>query len=136
MLYGKGQDAYLELIRKFPLRPIRSEKELDQAISVLDELVVKAKLTQAEDDYLDVLSDLVEQYETVHHPIPPLPDGEMLSFLIEMKDVSQTQVARGTGIANSTISEVLSGHRDLTRQQITKVAKYFHVDPGVFMSAD
>ncbi len=98
-LYGKGQDAYLELIRKFPLRPIRSEEELDLAISMLDELVDKPKLTKAEDDYLDVLSDLVEQYETVHHPISPLPDSEILQFLIEMKDVSQTEVAKATGIA-------------------------------------
>lgn len=35
-IYGKGQDACLESIRKFPLRPFRSEADLDQAIAVID----------------------------------------------------------------------------------------------------
>ena len=37
-----------------------------------------------------------------------------------------------TGIAESTISEVLSGKRKLNRTQIGKLARYFHVSPAVF----
>ena len=32
-------DRYLELIHRFPLRPIRSDAELDRAIEVIDSLV-------------------------------------------------------------------------------------------------
>ena len=42
-------------------------------------------------------------------------------------------MARATGIAESRISEVLSGKRQLT-EQIMKLAAYFHVQPGVFLS--
>ena len=55
-LYGKRQDRYLELIHQFALRPIDNDQELESAISVVDQLLDQQKLTQPEQDYLDVLS--------------------------------------------------------------------------------
>jgi plasmid maintenance system antidote protein VapI len=52
--------------------------------------------------------------------------------LIEAKGAAQAEVARAAGIAESTISEVLAGKRDLTRAQIGRLARYFHVTPAVF----
>ena len=46
-IYGKTQDTYLDLIPTFPLRPIRSEAELDEAIATIDALVDKATLEVA-----------------------------------------------------------------------------------------
>jgi HTH-type transcriptional regulator/antitoxin HigA len=131
-VYGETQDAYLTLIRTFPLRPLRSEAELDEALVIIDTLVVKDALAAAEADYLAVLSDLVEQYEAAAHPIPPASDAEMLRHLLEAKVVTQGQVARDTGIAESTLSAVLAGKRRLTREHIGKLARYFQVAPGVF----
>jgi HTH-type transcriptional regulator/antitoxin HigA len=127
------RNTYFELIKQFPLRPLRSEKALDQAARIVDRLAVKKSLDRSERDYLDVLSDLIERYEDQHHEIEPLADGEMLRFLIEQSGRTQIHLARATGIANSTISAVLSGKRDLTRHQVVKLAAYFHVDPGIFL---
>jgi HTH-type transcriptional regulator / antitoxin HigA len=123
---------YLDLIRHFPLRPIRSEKELDKAIQVMDSLLDLGALSSDEQDYLDVLADLVERYETDHHPIPPLSDADLLRHLIEAKETTQVQVAQAAGIAESTLSELLSGKRSLNRTQIAKLSRFFHVEPGVF----
>src|SRR5438552_11200249 len=108
-----SRNAYLELIKQFSLRPLRSERDLDQAIKIVDRLAVKKSLERSERDYLDVLSDLIERYENEHHAIEPLTDDEMLRFLIEQSRRSQIHLAQETGIANSTISAVLSGKRDL-----------------------
>jgi HTH-type transcriptional regulator / antitoxin HigA len=126
--------AYLELVRQCPLRPIRSEAELDRALVMINRLLDRDRLARAEEDYLDVLSDLVERYEDIAHPISTedLSDAEMLAHLMEAKEVRQVDVARATGIAESTLSEVLSGKRKLNRTQIAKLAGYFHVEPGVF----
>lgn len=131
-VYGRQQDRYLELIRRFPLRPIRSEAELDGATRVIDSLIDQETLTPPEQDYLDVLSHLVEAYESEHYPEEPVSDAQMLRFLIEMKGVTQSEAAKGAGIAESTVSEVLSGKRKLNRAQIGKLARYFHVEPGAF----
>ena len=125
-------ELYLELVRRCPLRPIRSEEELDRAIAVVDELIDRADLTQEERDYLDVLSDLVERYEADAHAIPPASDAEVLAHLIEARGTAQAQVAREVKIAESTISEVLAGRRKLTRGHIARLSRYFGVGPSAF----
>jgi HTH-type transcriptional regulator / antitoxin HigA len=132
----KDLNGYLKLVRQLPLRPIRSEKELDRAIAMIDSLLDRDRLSPAEQDYLDVLGDLVERYEDQAYPIPDVSDGDMLRFLIDQREIAQAEIARATGIRESRISEVLSGKRKLTRTQITRLAAYFRVSPAVFLSND
>jgi HTH-type transcriptional regulator/antitoxin HigA len=126
------QDRYLDLVRQFPLRPIRSDRELDEAVKMIDSLLSRPSLIPEEEDYLDVLGDLVKRYESDTHPVAPVSDAEMLAHLIEAKDVSQTEVSESTGIAVSTICEILTGKRTLNRSHIGKLARYFNVSPQVF----
>src|SRR5437899_9006113 len=65
---SKALDGYLDLVRQFLLRPIRSEKELDRAIAMINSLLDRDRLSPAEEDYPDVLGGLVERYEDKHHP--------------------------------------------------------------------
>ena len=126
------RDAYLELVLQVPLRHIRSDEELDRAIAMVDSLLDRGDLAPGEQDYLDVLSDIIEVYETNEHPIAPVSDGAMLRHLLEAKGVSQADVSRETEIAESTISEVLAGKRSLSRGHIGKLSRFFNVKPGVF----
>jgi HTH-type transcriptional regulator / antitoxin HigA len=128
----EARDRYLELVLQFPLRPIRSDDELDQAVQMVDSLLDRRDLAVEEEDYLDVLGDLIERYESEAHPMAPVSDAELLRHLIEAKDVTQSDVSDATGIADSTISEVLQGKRSLNRGHIGKLAKYFGVSPNVF----
>ena len=93
---------------------------------MVDSLLDRKDLAAEEEDYLEVLGDLIEQYESEAHPIAPVSDVEMLRHLIEAKGVSQTEVSKATEIADSTISEVLKGKRapvrlaaDSTRRERT-----------------
>ena len=131
-IYGKTEDRYLELIRRFPLRPLRTDSDLDAAIAVIDTLVDRDRLSVPEQDYLYVLSDLVEDYEHVAVPIKPVSDLVLFRFLIESKQVTQSRIAADTGIAESTISAILSGKRKLNRGQIGKLARYFHISTAAF----
>jgi HTH-type transcriptional regulator / antitoxin HigA len=129
---AKSRDRYLELVCRFPLRPLRSEAELDKAITMVDSLVDLRRLSRAEQDYLDVLTDIVERYESEAHPIQPVSDSVMLAHLLEARGVTASAVARGTGIAVSTLSEVLNNKRSLNRGHIGKLAAYFGIAPDVF----
>jgi HTH-type transcriptional regulator/antitoxin HigA len=131
-VYGSREDRYLALVRQFPLRPLRSDADLNAAVAMVDSLLDLEKLSTPEQDYLDVLGDLVEVYEAEAVPIRPVGDAELLQFLIESRSTTQAEVAKGAGIAESTISEVLAGKRKLTRAQIGKLARHFHVEPGAF----
>lgn len=131
-LYGETQDAYLLLIRMFPLRPLRSEDDLTEATALLDELVVKDTLTAAEADYLAVLSDLVEQYEAEAHVIPAAADADLLQHLLEATGRTTVQVAQSTGLAVRMVDAVLAGTHRLTREEIGLLARDFQVSPNVF----
>lgn len=125
-------DRYLALVQAFPLRPLRDDDELLEASAIIDSLLDKNKLMAEERDYLHVLGNLVEEYEDEHHDIPPLRDSDMLRHLIESNQLKQVELARETGIVETTISAVLSGKRTLTREQIGKLSQYFRVPVQVF----
>jgi HTH-type transcriptional regulator/antitoxin HigA len=133
-LKGKVRDDYLELVMQFPLTSLKSEKQLHDAHAVLDELLAKGKLTVGEETYLDTLSDLVAAYEDVHYPIAPASDADMLRHLMEAKGVTQAELHRDTGLAKSSISEVLAGRKSFSRQMLHKLADYFKVDVGILAS--
>src|SRR3569832_810298 len=124
--------SYLALVRKLPLRPIPSDAELDRAIAMVDALLDRDDLDASEQDYLDVLSDLVERYEDRTDPPRDVSDAELLRFLMDQKGGKQVELSRATGIVESTISAEVSNTRTLNRSQIGKPAGYFHVSPSVF----
>lgn len=130
-LKGKARDSYLELVLSFPLASIKSEQHLDAAQAVMDRLLAKDTLDHGAEMYLDALSDLVAAYEDKHHPIAPAADADMLRHLMEVKRVTQIQVSHDTGIAKSSISEVLAGKKAFSRRMIRKLADYFQVDVSV-----
>ncbi|HEU5431729.1 MAG TPA: helix-turn-helix domain-containing protein [Thermomicrobiales bacterium] len=123
---------YLDLVARFPLRPIERDEELDAAIAVVDSLLAKPRLSKDEDDYLDVLGDLIRKYEKSAHPIEPASDSEMLKHLLESRDFSQIDLHKATGIAISTISAILSGKRRLSRRHIAALSAFFHVSADSF----
>ncbi len=128
-------DRYFVLIRELPLRPISSDAELDLAIAMIDRLLARAELAADEQDYLDVLSDLVERYEDRRYPIERVPGVDLLRHLVESSGKTRAAVAAGAGLPESTLSEVLSGRRQLNTRHIGILARYFRIDPGVFLSA-
>jgi HTH-type transcriptional regulator/antitoxin HigA len=130
---GDTDPAYLTLIRRFPLRPIRSDAELDAASEVVDDLTDRDDLSPSESDYLDVLGDLVEKYEDEHVEMAHVSDAAMLRSLMDEMGVKQVDVVRGTGISKTVLSLVLNGKRDLTREHIGVLSKYFGVNPSSFL---
>jgi HTH-type transcriptional regulator/antitoxin HigA len=132
---GRASASYLALAAAYPIRPLRSEEDLDEAIAVLDRLLSRRKpLDPQEQDYRDSLSHEIERYEAAAHPMPAVSDAALLKHLIEAREVTLSAVAAAADIAVSTLSSVLTGKRRLNRSHIAKLASYFGVEPGVFLS--
>ncbi len=123
-LKGAGRDSYLKLVTAFPLASIKSDEQLQEAQKVMDQLLAQGELKGGEEMYLDALSDLVAAYEDEHCPIEPASDADMLRHLMEAKGVTQAQLSRETTVPKSTISEILAGKKQLSRQMIRKFADY------------
>lgn len=131
-LSPRQQTEYLELIREFPLIPIKSERHLLEAEKIIDRFLDEKKLAGGARAYFEVLCDLVANYEDEHYPIPMASDAELLEHLLEAKGVTQNQLHKDTGLAKSGISEILSGKKSFSKAMIGPLAEYFHVPTSVF----
>jgi HTH-type transcriptional regulator/antitoxin HigA len=100
---------------------------------MVDTLNDRETLTSDEHDDLLVLSDLIEKYEDQRYPIPAVSGVSMLRYLIEFKGMARVKMAAEAGIAESTLSEILAGKRKLGIRHVTILARYFKVDPGLFI---
>ena len=58
---------------------------------------------------------------------------EALKYLLEQSGVSQSELARQCGARQSHISEFLAGSRDLSKENIVRIAKFFKVSPELFL---
>ncbi len=56
---------------------------------------------------------------------------QALSFLMEQHSLKQKDLLDIFG-ARSIVSEVISGKRELTKEQIRRLSLRFHVSPGLF----
>lgn len=130
-LKAKDRDSYLELVQAFPLVSIGSDEHLEAASDTVDQLTAKDSLDHGEVMYLDALSDLIATYEDRHHDIEPASDADMLRHLLGSKGVTQAEVSVATGLPKSSLSEVLSGKKQLSRQMIRSLADYFQIDASV-----
>jgi HTH-type transcriptional regulator/antitoxin HigA len=129
-------ERYVELIHEFRLRPIRTEKELDAATAVVHKLVTQKSLTKEEQDYLDVLTDLVEAYEDVHYPIPKTSGREMLRLLLEESGITQSKLAADIGVPVSAVNDLLSGKRKFLPKYVAALSSYFKVHAEAFLGTD
>ena len=126
-------DTYFDLVKRHPLRSIQSENELDAAQAVIDELL-RRELDDGERAYLDALSDLVILYEQDHQAVLPLPPHELLALALRERGLSQADLVRRTGIAKATVSDLVSGKRPFTVDQMHRVGSIFGLPAAVFMA--
>ena len=124
--------TYFKLVKEFPLTHIRDEKHMDSAQEMLDRLLVQ-NLDRGAQEYLDALTDLIEIYEDENVPIPDASEADVLRELMSANGLTQSSLSKKVGIAQSTISAVLSGSRSLTKEQLIALATFFHVSPAVFL---
>lgn len=125
-------DTYFDLVRQFPLMRIKDGEHLAEAHAMLDS-VLQMELDEGGEEYLNALADHIEIYENEHEQLPDAPACDVLEYLMTSHGLTQMRLSEETGIAQSTISAVLNGSRNLTVEHIARLAAYFHVPSSVFL---
>ena len=124
---------YLKLVLSFPLRPLRSDADLDRAVAMVDALTDRKELAPEEADYLEVLGRLIEDYEAEHDPLPTMSPVEALRYLLEENGLTQAELCSQTSLPVATISEVLNGKRGISPRVRQALAERFKVSPALFV---
>ena len=120
-----------EMIRQGAPHLIHSDEELAEYTEALFNLTAKPSPSPEEEEAIELLTLLVERYETERYPVPDADPIDVLRFLLDQNGLSQRDIAEELG-SESTVSLVLSGKRLLNRDHITRLSQRFRVSPSVF----
>ena len=120
-----------EMIRRGAPRLIHSDEELAKYTEELFKLTAKSRPTLAEEEAIELLTLLIERYESERYPVPQADPIDVLRFLLEQNALSQRDIAAELG-SESTVSLVLAGKRRLNRDHIARLSRRFHVSPSLF----
>ena len=122
---------YGTLLSEIKPEVVHNETQNETYIQQLEQLTGKTVVSPAEKKLIQLLSVLVEEYENKHHPVPAAGPLDILRHLMEVHELRQKDLVDVFG-AESTVSDVLKGKREITKDQVRRLSKRFHVSPAVF----
>lgn len=133
----KPNPAYVFLVERFPPRDIANAKE-HRAFQELVGTLLRAmsggidkRSQEGIRCYLSVLTPFIKSFEAAHWPRKESSGREILAFLMDQHSLKQEDLGREIG-KQPYVSDILAGKKNLTAEQISKLAKRFGVSPAVF----
>ncbi len=113
------------------IKPINTEKDYQQALKRL-QTIFDAKKGTKDGDELEILSILIDSYESKKFPIE-MPDPiEAIKFRMEQMNMKPKELAEIIGF-KSRASEILNKKRKLTLDMIRKLSFTLHIPTDVLV---
>lgn len=123
---------YAELLAQTLPHVIHTEEENEHFIGILEKLERRStQWTAAEAKVAELLTLLIEEFEDKNYQLKAATPVEVLLELMESNDLKQKDLVDVFG-AESTVSAVINGKRDMTREHIKRLSARFNVSPAVF----
>jgi HTH-type transcriptional regulator/antitoxin HigA len=125
---------YGRLLARVHPAVIKSESENNRVLSIIEDLMAKGEenLNREEDALLELLVDLVHDYERMRYPLASSPPHQMVAFLLEQRGLKPSALWPVLG-SKGRVSEVLSGKRAVSKEQARKLGAFFHVGVDLFI---
>ncbi|MGH9894270.1 MAG: helix-turn-helix domain-containing protein [bacterium] len=113
--------------------PIRNEADYDERVALLNSLIDTVRDDEAHPlaGLMEIVGDLVENYENTYYSMPEAEPREALRFLMEEHGLKQGELPEigSQGI----MSEILAGKRAINARQAKLLAARFGVSAAVFI---
>ena len=126
--FAKIPKTYAGLMAMHMLRPIHDQVDAENAAEMID-LLAGHRLNAEQSDYLDLLSDLYEKWESTQFPISRARGAELLRLVLTARGEKAADLAKLLGIDASLAYRLLRSERQLTAVQIRKLADRYGLDP-------
>jgi HTH-type transcriptional regulator/antitoxin HigA len=129
-------DDYLDLVKRFPLVPIRNDRHLKDAHTIIDELssIGEDNLTEGQLSYLLVLGDLATAYESAAFDEMTKNVGglDILKHLMEEHGLTGSDIGRIIG-QRELGAKVIKGTRQISREHAKLLGKHFGLPAELFL---
>jgi antitoxin component HigA of HigAB toxin-antitoxin module len=97
---------------------------------------IPGKRGPAARDYKAVLASLIADYErsaNLRLDTSKVTPAEIVQHLREERGMSVSALAKALSISQSSLSDMLNGRRDWSKQAIIRVSNYFGLQPALFL---
>jgi len=126
------QPEYARLLSQALPSVIESEEQNELYLEQVSELLYREdSLSAAEGELLKLLTLLIEDFEEKHYAVPKASPLAVIAFLMDQHGLKQKDLSDVFGTPSIT-SEVLSGKRELNKEQIRRLSARFSVSPELF----
>ena len=127
--------TYRELCQLYLPRPIHDDAEDAEASAMMYALAVFARLNAEQRDYLNVLTEFVDEFDKAKNIRWPKISGlDVLKQLLEEQDKSAADLSRLLGGSRNLGAMILRGERKLTLNHVRTLARHFRVSADLFLS--
>jgi HTH-type transcriptional regulator/antitoxin HigA len=117
------------------ISPIRNQKDYRAALKRVDELIAIDPVPGTDEfDELDVISTLIESYETIHYPIEAPDAVSAIKYIMEEKGLSQTDLVKYFNGNKGLVSAVLGKKRELSKSVIKSLHKGLGIPYEILMT--
>ena len=115
------------------ISPIRDEAHYTRMTQMLESLLDEAGGDERHPimGLVDIVGDLIEDYETEQCPVPETTGIEALKFLMEQHGLKQGDLEE-IG-SQGVVSEILTGKRELNVRQVRALSERFGVSTATFL---
>lgn len=82
---------------------------------------------------LNILSDLVADYEEAHYPVSKPPLTEVIKLRMAELGLNQKRLSELLGISTSRVSEYLTGKSEPTLKIAREISKKLSIEPAIVL---
>ena len=117
---------------------IKTEKEYEAAMFRIDELLPLTWVDGTPDDSLEnielnLLSDLVAEYENIHYPIGKPTLIDILKLRMYEMGLSQKAIAALLGISEPRMSEIMHGKTEPSLSLARTMSQKLDIEPSIVL---
>jgi HTH-type transcriptional regulator / antitoxin HigA len=126
--------VYSQLVAEVTPKIIETEDEYEQFLAVAERLTFKQDQTPEESALYDLVTMLVETYESQHYSIEKSSPAEVLEHIIESSGIDVTDLAEIFG-SIETLDRFLAGQELINTSQAEALADQFKLSPQIFLNS-
>jgi len=130
---GRILPAWEHFRQATDISPIRNEAHYLRMVAMLEALLDEAAGDEQHSamGLVDIVGDLIEDYEAGQPPLPEASGMDALAFLMEQHELNPGDLPE---IGNEgEVVDILAGRRELDIHQLRALVKRFGVSPATFV---